>query len=197
MNNIAEKILGGICAITILLTIVLPLFQLPGKAYTLGLFYASAFFLSIYYLKETGFSIYSLVIMLYAISFLGRVADAFSMISLPGVIALSIPAHVLFSILLFWTSNVLNKKIGSQSVYVSITALVLMVHVGIVLLGNDRWTALGTNLYYVLLGLVATIKIKREIDEALIPAEQKILNIVLLVIAAPISNLVISTLKNL
>ncbi|MEX0812737.1 MAG: hypothetical protein WD048_11025 [Chitinophagales bacterium] len=191
-----ERILGRACSLLIVFAILLPVFDYPGNEILLGLFFACAFLLNLHYMRISQVSIYTLVMGLYAISFLAQIAGFYSAYHFPLVINLFIAAHALFGILLFWTSRVLHKKIGGDSIYVSVTAVVLLLHVVILLFANEKWMALGTNLYYILLGLIATIKIKTEIDKALIPAEQKILNLILLVIAYPISNLVISTIQN-
>lgn len=193
----AEKILGILASILITLVVLVQVFTLPGKDILLGLFFTTSFFLSIYYLKENGANIYALVIFLYALSFASYIMHFFAGFDFFEVMNLSIAANVIFALLLFWTSRVLQKKIQGDSLYVSATAVVLLLNVVILFFGNNHLQAIGTNLYYVLIGLIATIKIKREIDLALIPSEQKILNLILLVIAYPISNLVVSTIKNL
>lgn len=193
----AEKILGIVASVLITLVVFVQVLALPGKDVLLGLFFTTSFFLSIYYLKENGANIYALVIFLYALSFISYVMHFFAGFNFFEVMNLSIAANVIFALLLFWTSRVLQEKIQGDSLYVTATAVVLLLHVGVLLFGNDHLQAIGTNLYYVLIGLIATIKIKREIDLALIPSEQKILNLILLVIAYPISNLVVSTIKNL
>lgn len=190
-----EKILGRASSLLILFVVLLPLFNYPGRSILLGSFFICAFLLSVFYLKETAVSIYTLLIFLYAISFLAQAVGFFANngFHLP---ILHFFANTVFALLLLWTSRYLYNKIGGGAFYVSLTALILMLHVAVLLLANDKWLALSSNLYYVLLGLIATIKIKKEIDQALIPAEQKILNLILLVIAYPISNLVISTIQN-
>lgn len=192
-----ERIFGITAGLLISLVVLVQVFAMPGKEVLLGFFFLVALLLSIYYIKETGANIYALVLFLYALSFSAQVASFFGGYDFGEVKNLSVVANVLFAFLLFWTSRVLYKKIGGESYYVSITAIVLLAQVLIALFGSMQMRLMATNLYYVLLGLIATVKIKREIDEALIPAEQKILNLILLVIAYPISNLVVSTIKNL